>query len=42
MLARKRRNLKDEYVQFLSTPVEKRLKANQFYENLRHFYRRKW
>uniref|UniRef100_A0A1I8BTQ1 ARID domain-containing protein n=1 Tax=Meloidogyne hapla TaxID=6305 RepID=A0A1I8BTQ1_MELHA len=42
MLARKRRNLKDEYVQFLSTPIEKRLKANQFYENLRHFYRRKW
>jgi len=42
MISRKRKNPLKDYLQSLSTPLEKRQKSEQFQENLRAFYRRKW
>jgi len=42
MLTRKRKCPQDEYVESISISIEKKHKAEQFYENLRIFYRRKW
>lgn len=42
MLTRKRKNPMHDYLQSLSIPLEKRQKKEQFSDNLRTFYRRKW
>uniref|UniRef100_A0A183BV00 ARID domain-containing protein n=1 Tax=Globodera pallida TaxID=36090 RepID=A0A183BV00_GLOPA len=42
MLKRKRYLPIDSYLEALTTPLERKQKRDQFYENIRFFYKRKW